>query len=53
MRSKEVSSGLERTDSFDVSKAVELSDTEGIMVVSGNVNDGATELSSSVEITGS
>ena len=51
--SKEDSVGLERTGSFVVSEAVELSDMEGILVVSGNVDDGATELSSSVETTGS
>ena len=53
VRSREVSVGLKITGSFVVSEAMELSGTEGIVVVSRNVNDGATELSTSVEITGS
>lgn len=53
VRSSEDSVGLEITGSFAVSEAMELSGTEGIVVLSKNVDDGATELSTSVEITGS
>lgn len=53
MRSREDSVGLEITGSFVVSEAMELSGTEGFVVVFRDVDDGATELSSSVEITDS
>lgn len=53
MRSREDSVGLEITGSSVVSEAMELPGTEEIVVVSRNVDDGATELPSSVEMTGS
>ena len=53
VRSSEDSVCLEITGSFAVSEAMKLSGTEGIVVLSKDADDGATELSTSVEITGS